>query len=165
MAKQPFSELKSGLVSYLKQGNEVTVQELSYAFGGGPSKITAYLASLVSDGVLQRRKGKGSYVYSLAQPMESEGLSGVNLVLADIEVALLEAASGGDRKKMEFAIFKRWPTSDRAGSVRKGTARLHFTGDVADVMGVRPYTIMRMSDMSDDDVMKLASAIGIRRLG
>jgi DNA-binding transcriptional ArsR family regulator len=162
MARQPFSELKRGLIPYLKQGNEVTASELGYAFSGGPSKITAYLTSLVNDGVLQRRKGGGSYVYSLAQPMESAGLSGVNLVLADIEVALLEASSGGDRKRMEFAIFKRWSTSDRAGSVRKGTARLHFTGDVADAMGVEPYTIMRMSDMSDDDVMKLASFLRIR---
>lgn len=71
MAKQPFSELKRGLIPYLEQGHEVTVSELGYAFKGGSAKITAHLTDLVDRGILQRRKDGRTYVYFLAMSRRS----------------------------------------------------------------------------------------------
>ncbi len=62
-------------------------------------------------------------------------------------------------KKLILAIYKRFNVSDKM--IRDGKHIVHFTGNYARGYGVDSYTNVSLEDLSPEDLLRAAKAVGI----
>ncbi len=74
------------------------------------------------------------------------------------EAELVKQYRAGTRKLI-LAIYKRFNDSDKM--IRDGKHIVHFTGNYARGYGVDSYTNVSLEDLSPEDLLRAAKAVGV----